>query len=333
MSSKSQDNKRAKGQQMSFGQLEYTAKKKVTRRDKFLAQMEAVVPWAELVAVVEPHYPKGQRGRPPVGCERMLRIYFIQQWYALADEAVEDAIYDSQALRSFVGIDLSREPVPDATTLLKFRRLLETHQLAKQIFQKVNTYLQDRGLLMRHGTIMDATILNAPSSTKNKDRQRDPEMHQTKKGNQWYFGMKAHIGADADSGIVHSLSTSAANQADINQAHQLLHGKEQIVVADSAYTGVQNRKEVTAKVDPQNIHTSFKPSTLRNLSPSRRATKEQIQHLISTLRAKGEHAFLVLKHIFGHRKIRYRGLHKNDNQLHSLFALVNLYRMRTHLLR
>ena len=195
--------------QISFAQAEYADKKKVTRRERFLGEMERVVPWARLVALIEPHYPLGQRGRPPIGIERMLRLYFLQQWYGLADEALEDAIYDSQAMRSFVGVDLSVESAPDATTLLKFRHLLERHELTRKIFEEVGALLREKQLLMREGTMIDATIINAPSSTKNAEKQRTPGMHQTKKGNQWYFGMKAHIGADTQSGLVHTVAGTA----------------------------------------------------------------------------------------------------------------------------
>ena len=222
--------------QGSFSQAEYAGKKE-TRRDKFLAEMEQVVPWARLVARLQPLYPKGERGRRPIGVERMLRIYFLQQWYGLADEALEDALYDSQALRGFAGIDLNHDPVPDATTLIKFRHWLERHDLTRALFDDIAAMLEERGLLMRQGTIVDATIIAAPSSTKNKSKSRDPEMHQTKKGNQWHFGMKAHIGVDVASGVVHTLTGTAANQADINQTAALLHGQEEVVFADAGYTG------------------------------------------------------------------------------------------------
>src|SRR5882762_172857 len=223
--------------QSSFAQAEFAGKKKVTRREKFLARMEAVLPWAKLLAVIAPHYPKGERGRPPLGLERMLRVYFLQQWYGLADEALEDALYDSQALRSFARIDLNRDPVPDATTLLKFRHWLERHDLTRVLFDEIGAMLAERGLLMRQGTIVDATIIAAPPSTKNQEKARDPEMHQTKKGNQWHFGMKAHIGVDVASGVVHTLTGTAANEADVNQMAAVLHGREEAVFADAGYTG------------------------------------------------------------------------------------------------
>jgi transposase, IS5 family len=230
--------------QGSFAEVEYGAKKKQTRRDKFLAEMEAVVPWSRLVARLAPLYPKGERGRPPIPLERMLRVYLVQQWYGLADEAVEDALYDSQALRGFAGIKLNRDPVPDATTVLHFRHWLERHELTKGLFEEVGAMLAERGLLMRQGTIVDATIIAAPSSTKNKQKSRDPEMRQTKKGNQWHFGMKAHIGVDVASGLVHTVVGTAANKADITQRATLLHGQEEDMFGDAGYTGADKRPEL-----------------------------------------------------------------------------------------
>ncbi len=237
--------------QISFAQAEYDKKKKRTRREVFLGKMEQVVPWSRLMEVIEPYYPKsGKRGRPPMGLERMLRMYFVQQWYGLADEAVEDAVYDSAALRNFMSIDLSRTSVPDATTLMGFRHLLEAHDLTKAMLVEVNIMLMERGLLrgwpraMTQGTLVDATLIAAPSSTKNKEHARDPEMHQAKKGNQWHFGMKAHIGVDKDSGLVHTLTTTAANVSDISQTPALLHGQEQDVWADAGYVGVEKREDM-----------------------------------------------------------------------------------------
>jgi IS5 family transposase len=239
--------------QGSFSQAEYAGKKKQTRRDKFLAEMEVVVPWARLVERLAPLYPKGERGRPPIGLERMLRVYFLQQWYGLADEALEDALDDGQALRGFAGIELGRDPVPDATTILHFRHWRERHGLTKTLFDEVAALLSERGLLMREGTIVDATIISAPSSTKNKAKARDPEMHQTKKGNQWYFGMKAHLGVDAASGLVHTLTGTAANEADINQTAALLQGEEKAVFADAGYTGAAKRPELADRMLSWNI--------------------------------------------------------------------------------
>ena len=219
--------------QTSFTHAEFAAKKKITRREKFLSRMEEVIPWKQLLAVIEPYYPKGERGRPPIGLERMLRVYFLQQWYGLADEALEDALYDSQALQQFARVDLGDDGVPDATTLLNFRRLLETHDLCKGLFSAINADLTARGLLLREGTLVDATLIAAPPSTKNIKKERDPQMHQTKKGNQWYFGMKAHIGADRDSKLVHTVVVTAANVADITKPSELLHGAEKQVHADA----------------------------------------------------------------------------------------------------
>src|SRR4051795_4390264 len=230
--------------QGSFSQAEYTGKKKQTRRDKFLAEMEQVVPWARLVERLRPLYPKGERGRPPIGLERMLRIHFLQQWYGLADGAMEDALYDSQALRGFAGIDLTVAAVPEETTILNFRHWLEQHELSQALFAEVSAMLEERGLLMRQGTIVDATIIAAPPSTKNKQKSRDPEMHQTKKGNQWHFGMKAHIGVDVASGLVHTVKGTAANEADITQTAALLHGEEEDVFGDAGYTGADKRPEL-----------------------------------------------------------------------------------------
>jgi IS5 family transposase len=316
--------------QGSFSQAEYAGKKKQTRRDKFLAEMEQVVPWARLVARLQPLYPKGERGRRPIGVERMLRIYFLQQWYGLADEALEDALYDSQALRGFAGIDLNHDPVSDATTLLKFRHWLERHDLTRALFDDIAAMLEERGLLMRQGTIVDATIIAAPSSTKNKSKSRDPEMHQTKKGNQWHFGMKAHIGVDVASGVVHTLTGTAANQADINQTAALLHGQEEVVFADAGYTGAGKRPELADRDVSWNI--AIKRSIIRALPKALRELAEPIERALAQLRAWVEHPFHVVKNLFRHRKLRYRGLAKNTAQLHTLFALANLVIVKKTLL-
>jgi IS5 family transposase len=316
--------------QGSFSQAEYAGKKKLTRRDKFLAEMEQVVPWARLVERLRPLYPKGERGRPPIGLERMLRIYFLQQWYALADEALEDALYDSQALRGFVGIELNRDPVPDATTLLKFRHWLEQHDLTRLLFEEVGAVLQERGLLMRQGTIVDATIIAAPPSTKNKEKARDPEMHQTKKGNQWHFGMKAHIGVDVASGVVHSLAGTAANEADITRMAALLHGRESEVFADAGYTGADKRPEHADREVCWNI--AIKRSIIKALPKGLRDMAEAVERTLAQLRAPVEHPFHIVKNRFGHKKLRYRGLLKNTAQLYTLFALANLVIVKKALL-
>lgn len=318
---------------MSFAQSEYARKKKTTRREKFLAEMERVVPWGRLVALIEPHYPAGKRGRPPVGIERMLRIYFLQQWYALADEALEDTIYDSQAMRSFAGIDLGLESVPDATTLLKFRHLLEAHELTKRIFEEVGALLAERKLLMREGTLVDATIIAAPSSTKNREGKRDPDMHQTKKGNQWYFGMKAHIGADAASGLVHSVEGTAANESDISQTHKLLHGEEKIVHADAGYTGVEKRAEILAAHSNLEWRVAARRSKIKEMPESWiKDLSVRFEKLKAQTRALVEHPFHIIKNLFRHRKARYRGMRKNTAQLHILFALANLVTAKRALL-
>jgi len=311
--------------QPSFAHAEFAAKKKTTRRERFLTRMDAVIPWPQLLAVIEPFYPQGKRGRPPIGLERMLRVYFLQQWYGLADEALEDALYDSQALQSFARIDLSAEGVPDATTLLNFRHLLETHGLCKGLFTAINADLTARGLLLRAGTLVDATLIAAPSSTKNQEKQRDPEMHQTKKGNQWYFGMKAHIGADRDSKLVHTVVVTAANVADITKTSELLHGAETQVHADAGYTGVEKRAEIVAldrKIDWQ---IARKRGPIKALvEGAEKETLKAVEKAKASVRAFVEHPFHLVKNIFRHRKVRYRGLAKNGHQLHVLFGLANV---------
>lgn len=317
--------------QRSFASAEYAMKKKRTRREKFLAEMERIVPWPRLIAVIEPLYPKsGRVGRPPIGAHKMLRMYCLQQWYGLADEALEDALYDSQALRDFVGIDLSRESVPDATTLLKFRRLLQNNDLTRALFDEINAHLSEQGLLMRAGTIVDATIIAAPSSTKNEGKTRDPEMHQTKKGNQWFFGMKAHIGVDAESGLVHSVVGTAANVGDVTQAGALLHGDEEQAFGDAGYRGVDKREEAQG---PQ-WHVAMQPGKRRKLDLTRKWAQllDKAEQLKASVRAKVEHPFHVVKNLFRHKKARYKGLAKNEAQLFSLFGLANLVIAKNKLL-
>ena len=316
--------------QGSFSQAEYAGKKKQTRRDRFLGEMEQLVPWARLVERLRPLYPKGERGRPPIGLERMLRIYFLQQWYGLADEGLEDALYDSQGLRGFAGIDLAVESVPDATTLLKFRHWLERHDLTRVLFEEVGAMLEERGLLMRQGTIVDATIIAAPSSTKNRSKARDPEMHQTKKGNQWHFGMKAHIGVDVASGVVHTMVGTAANEADINQMAAVLHGRENAVFADAGYTGADKRPEHEERDVSWNI--AVRRSIIKALPERLRDWAQAAETALSQVRAWVEHPFHVIKNLFRHRKLRYRGLAKNTAQLHTLFALANLIIVKRRLL-
>lgn len=302
--------------------------RKPTRRDQFLAEMEEVIPWRELCKVIEPFYPKARgAGRPPIGLERMLRIHFLQHWFNLSDPAVEEALYDSRAMRCFVGIDLGREPAPDETTVCNFRHLLEAHNLGDSLFVLITTYLQENGLRVSTGTIVDATIIDAPSSTKNKDGQRDPEMHQTRKGNQWYFGMKAHIGVDSHTKLIHSVATTAANVHDSRVLGDLLHGDETRVWGDSAYTGQGN--VIRERAPKAQDFTNKKGCRNRPLSKEDKA-KNRTK---SKVRAKVEHPFLVLKRIFGFNKVRYRGLDKNANRLFVACGLVNLYMARRQLLR
>lgn len=317
--------------QSTFADAEYARKKKQTRRDRFLAEIEAATPWTALIALIEPVYPKGEgRGRPPVGLARMLRMYVAQQCFGLSDEGIEDAIYDSQAIRGFVGIDLTHESAPDATTLLKFRRLLEKHDLTRKIFDAINAHLAAKGLMLREGTIVDATLIAAPPSTKNRDEKRDPEMHQSKKGNNWYFGLKAHIGVDVASGLTHTLVTTAGNVADVCQAHALLHGDEKIALGDSGYQGVEKRDE--NKGSTVTWHVAMKRSVRKALkkNPLGRA-QEKLEQTKASVRAKVEHPFHVVKNLFRHRKTRYRGLAKNTAQLFTLFGFANLVLARRYL--
>lgn len=317
--------------QLSFSDAEFIKKKKVTRREKFLMTLEQITPWAKLVAVIEPHYPKGSRGRPPIGIERMLRMYLVQQSQGLSDEGVEDALYEIQSIRRFVGVDLSHEQAPDATTLLRFRHLLEEHKLTQQILETINSELAEKGLMMRHGTMVDATIIEAPPSTKNRDNARDPEMHQTKKGNQWHFGCKAHVGADAESGLVHTVITTAANISDVTQAGGLLHGEESVVYADAGYVGVAKREENQGRSVDWLV--AEKRSVVAKL-PEGQAKElvKELEHVKAKVRARVEHVFHVVKNLFHHRKTRYRGLAKNAAQLFTLFALTNLVLAKKQLL-
>ncbi len=293
-----------------------------SRRELFLEEMDKVVPWSGLVALIQPYYPNGDNGRPSVGLERMLRLYFLQQWFNLSDPGLEDALYESSALRRFAGIDLGREPAPDETTILNFRHLLEKHDLGRSILKMVNEYLALCGIRVTTGTIVDATIIHAPSSTKNENKERDPEMHQTKKGNAWHFGMKAHIGVDAESGLVHSVIGTAANVADVTQAGALLHGEEEVAFGDAGYRGVDKRDEAKGP----RWHVAMQPGKRRKLDLTRQwaTLLEKAEQLKASVRAKVEHPFHVVKNLFRHRKVRYKGLAKNEAQLWSLFGLANL---------
>lgn len=302
--------------------------RKPTRRERFLDEMDKIVPWDGLCDVIEPFYPKPEgAGRPPIGLDRMLRIHFLQHWFNLSDPAVEEALYDSRAMRRFVGIDLGREPVPDETTVCKFRHLLEAHNLGDQLFALIAEYLEEHGLTVNKGTIVDASIIDAPSSTKNKDGKRDPEMHQTRKGRQWYFGMKAHIGVDSRTKLIHSVAATAANVHDSQLLGDLLHGEETRVWGDSAYAG---QREVIRGCAPKaKDFTNKRGARNRPLSDEERARNRNK----SRVRAKGEHPFLILKRVFGFSKVRYRGLDKNANRLFVACGLVNLYMARRVLLR
>jgi IS5 family transposase len=314
--------------QMSLAQqAEFQRFAKKSRREQFLEEMESVIPWAELVALVEPHYPKGEQGRKPVGLGIMLRVYFVQHWFALSDPAAEDALYDSAALRRFVGIDLGRAPAPDETTILNFRHLLEAHDLCGQMLDTVNLYLASRGIRITTGTIVDATIIHAPSSTKNERKQRDPEMHQTRKGNQWYFGMKAHIGVDSKQGVVHSVCSTAASVSDVHMLPELLHGDERKVWGDAGYQGqtAEIHQAAPAAQDMTSRRVKSKAG-VDEVEKRKNRTKARV-------RAKVEWPFRVLKRVFGFTKVRYRGLKKNHEWLCAGFALVNLYQNRKRLAR
>jgi IS5 family transposase len=297
--------------------------RKPTRRDEFLATMNTIMPWAEMCAVIEPFYPKGVGGRPPIGLERMLRIHFIQHWFNLADLACEEALYDSASLRRFVGIDLGKEPVPDATTMLKFRRLLSDNKLGEQMFAKVGQVLQASGFKLKTGTIVDATIIGAPSSTKNKERKRDPEMHQSRKGQQWYFGMKLHIGVDSQSGLAHHAMVTAANVHDKHPLPDLLHGNERRVYGDSAYASQQ---DLIASKAPH--AKDFTNDRVRNHLGEVDETRRSKNRNKSRIRARVEHVFGVVKRLWGFSKVRYRGLAKNATRAFTALALANIYLAR-----
>jgi IS5 family transposase len=311
---------------LSFASMVYDNKKKKTSREKFLQEMDKVIPWKDLIQIIERYYPKAGNGRQPMPLERMLRIYFMQQWYGLSDPAMEDALYDIESMRRFAGVDIAVDVVPDETTILHFRHLLEEHELTKKIFEKTQWYLTEKGLLLREGTIVDATIINAPSSTKNRDNTRDKEMKQTRKGNQWYFGMKAHVGTDSNTGLAHSIVVTDAGVHDSQVMDELLHGEEQAVYGDRAYTSEKKRKEYEAK--------GIKWCVNRKAYRHYPLTPEDVEynHRQSRVRAKGEHAFLVVKHLWHYTKVRYKGLYKNAVQVFSLFALANLYLVRRELL-
>jgi IS5 family transposase len=314
--------------QMSFGDAEYQGKRKRTRREVFLAEMEQVVPWDSLLRLIEPCYPVAGRGRHPYPIATMLRVHLLQNWFGLSDPAMEEALYEIASMRQFARLTLT-QPIPDETTILNFRRLLETNELAPEILGRVNAYLTRKKLLLKRGSIVDATIIAAPSSTKNADGERDPQMHQTKKGNQWHFGMKAHIGVDVDSGFVHTVVGTPANEADVEVVDELLHGKEEVAYGDAGYTGADKR--VTRKKLRWEIAAKRgKMQAMKEGRAKRAAEKRETRK--ASIRAKVEHPFRVIKRQFGLVKVRFRGLAKNTAHLITLFALSNLWMARRKLL-
>jgi IS5 family transposase len=311
-------------EQRTFAELAWGEKGKVTRRERFLAEMNAVIPWARLVALIEPHYPKAGDGRPPMGLEKMLRIYFLQQWFDLSDPQAEDELYDSESMRRFVGLTLGEDKVPDESTILRFRHLLEAHQLTAAIFKEVRSLLEEKRLYLKSGTIVDATIIAAPSSTKNKDNARDPEMRQTKKGNTWHHGMKVHVGTDPK-GLVHSLTVTHAAEADINQMPELLHGEEQAIYGDKAYWCKADRDAY------EDIGIRYRVNRRGSRGRPLSEHWKKINRSRSKVRALGETPFLITKR-WGFKKVRYRGLAKNRARAFTTYALANLYLVRHRLM-
>ena len=315
---------------MKQSSLDLNLSNKKTRKREFLFEMDRVVPWAALVELIAPYYPEGKNGRPPFALETMLRVHFMQQWFGLSDPAMEEAFFDIPLYREFAKLD-AHGRLPDESTILRFRHRLEEHKLAEQILATVNELLTSKGLLLKVGTAVDATLIAAPTSTKNKDKARDPEMHSSKKGNQWYFGMKAHIGVDADSGLVHTVRGTAGHVHDINEGNSLLHGQEQVVFADAGYQGIEKRPDAKADVI---WHIAMRPGKRKKLDKTHEADAmlDQAEKLKAGVRAKVEHPFRVIKRQFGHVKARYRGLKKNTQQLMTLFALSNLWMVRSKLM-
>jgi IS5 family transposase len=311
--------------QTTFASVAWDKKGKLTRRERFLSEMDAVIPWAPILALIEPHYPKAGNGTQPMPLERMLRIYFMQQWFNLSDPAAEDSLYDSESMRRFAGIELVEDAVPDETTILRFRHLLEQHHLTEQIFGLVRGLLEQKRLLLKSGTIVDATIIEAPPSTKNEAKARDPEMRQTRKGKQWHFGMKAHVGTDLN-GLVHTLVTTHAAHSDFSQLPKLLHGQERELYGDQAYWSEMHRP--AAREHGVRYRVNRRPHPTRPLTEHDR----RLNRVRSSIRARGEHAFHVVKCLWGFTKVRYRGLAKNTARLFTAFALANLYLVRRRLL-
>ena len=322
------------GKQLGFSDYEQTTAKKRTKREKFLAEMDQVVPWQALIDLIEPHYPRSSQkgGRPPYPLATMLRIHLMQQWYSLSDPGMEEVLIEVPTMRRFAGIDMISDRIPDETTILAFRHLLEKNDLGEQIFETVKAHLKQRGMAMKQGTIIDATLIAAPSSTKNKAGERDPDMHQTKKGNQWYFGMKVHIGVDKDTGLIHAVETTAANVHDLTPAAELLHGEEEVVYADAGYQGIEKRQEmegINAK-----FRIAMRPGKRRALPDT---PDGRLENLVETakahIRAKVEHPFRVIKQQFGFQKTRLRGMAKNRCKIQVLAALTNLFLARRQLIR
>lgn len=311
--------------QRTFAGIAWEQKGKKTRREQFLAEMDAIIPWRELLELIEPHYPKAGNGRQPLGLEKMLRIYFLQIWFNLSDPAAEEAIYDSESMRRFARVELSEDKVPDETTILRFRHLLEQHELTKAIFERINGLLEGKGLLLRSGTIVDATIIAAPSSTKNGTESRDPEMKQTRKGNNWHLGMKVHVGTDKR-GLVHSLVATNAAVADITQMSELLHGQEREIFGDQAYWKEADRQRFRA------AGVRYRVNRRGNAQRPLTDYQKKINRSRSRKRARGEHAFRIVKQLWGFAKVRYRGIAKNAARAFASFALTNLYLVRRHIL-
>jgi transposase, IS5 family len=312
-------------EKVTFASLAYDSKKKKTRREEFLEEMDRVIPWDELIPIISPYYPRIGNGRQPMVLSRMLRIYFMQQWYGLSDPAMEDSLYDIESMRRFAGIDLEVDIVPDETTILNFRHLLEKHNMTKKLFDKTKRYLTEKGLLLREGTIVDATIITAPSSTKNQEKSRDPEMKQTKKGNQWYFGMKAHVGTDTGKGLVHDIVVTDASVHDSRVMDELVRGEEEVIYGDKAYSSEKKKQEYEARGVKWRVN--LKGCRWHHLTDEEKA----INHQQSQVRAKGEYAFRIVKHLWHYQKVKYKGLYKNAVQVFSLFTLANLYLVRHEL--
>jgi IS5 family transposase len=314
--------------QKTFTDIEYESRKRKTKREEFLEMMDKIIPWGEWVSIIKPYYPDGKRGRPTRGIETMLRMYFLQIWFSLSDEMTEESIYDSHAMKKFMGVSFGEEQAPDATTLLKFRHLLEQNNLCEKLFKNLTERLEANGCIMRGGSIVDATIIKAPSSTKNESGKRDPEMHQTKKGNEWHFGMKGHIGVDAGTGYVHTVTATAANAHDISEASKLIRDDDDVVYGDAGYLGIQKREEI--ETDPRKSKIEYRinrrPGSMRkdatNIS---KQFDRKLESRKSSVRSKVEHVFRIVKIQFGFSKVAYRGIEKNLNRLFGLFASANAY--------